>query len=161
MSIESVMPSSHLILGRPFLLLPPILPASESFAMSQLFTWGGQSTGVSASASVPPMNIQDWFPLRLTSLISLLSGDSEEFFSSTTIQKHRIFSNQSSLWSNSHIYTWLLENHSFDYMDLCWQSKSLLFNMLSRLVIAFLPRSKHLLISRCSHRLQWFWSPRK
>ena len=73
MSIESVMPSSHLILCHPLLLLPPILPALESFPMSQLFTWGAQSIGVSASASVLPMNTQDWFPLGWTGWISLQS----------------------------------------------------------------------------------------
>ena len=69
MSIESVMPSSHLILCRP-LLFPQSLPASGSFPMSQLFAWGGQSTGVSALASVLPMNTQDWFPFRWTGWIS-------------------------------------------------------------------------------------------
>ena len=72
MSIESVMPSSHLILCRPLLLLPPSLPASGSFPMGQLFTWGGQSIGVSASASVLPMNTQDW-SLGWTGWISLQS----------------------------------------------------------------------------------------
>ena len=70
-SIESVMPSSHLILCRPLLLLPQSLPASESFPMSQHFAWGGQSTGVSASALVLPMNTQDWSPLEWTGWISL------------------------------------------------------------------------------------------
>ena len=73
MSIESVMPSSHLILCRPFSSCLPSFPASGSFPVSQLFTSGGQSTGVSASASVLPMNIQDWFPLGWTGLISLQS----------------------------------------------------------------------------------------
>ena len=71
MSIESVMPSSHLILCRPLLLLPSIPPRSGSFPMSQLFTWGGQSTGVSALASVLPKNTQDWSPLEWTGWISL------------------------------------------------------------------------------------------
>ena len=70
-SIELVMPSSHLILCRPLLLLPPIFPALGSFPMSQLFAWGGQSIGVSASASVLPMNTQDWSPLGWTGWISL------------------------------------------------------------------------------------------
>ena len=64
MSIESVMPSSHLILCRPLLLLPQFLPASESFPMSQLFAWGGQSTGVSALASFPPKKSQGWSPIH-------------------------------------------------------------------------------------------------
>ena len=73
MSIELVMPSNHLILSRPLLLLPSIFPSiRRSFQMSQLFASGGQSIGVSASASVLPMNIQDWFPLGLTGLISSL-----------------------------------------------------------------------------------------
>ena len=72
MSIESVMPSSHLILCRPLLLLPQSLPASGSFPMSQLFAWGGQSIGVSALASVLPMNTQDWFPLGWTGWISFI-----------------------------------------------------------------------------------------
>ena len=84
-------------------------PASGSFSMSQFFASGGQSIGVSASTSVLPMNIQDWFPLGLTDLISLQSKGLSRVFSNTTVQKHQIFSTQSSLWSNSHIHTWLLE----------------------------------------------------
>ena len=79
------------------------------FQMSQFFVSGGQSIGVSASASVLPMNIQDWFPLGLTDLISLQSKGLSRVFSNTTVQKHQFFSAQLSLWSNSHIYTWLLE----------------------------------------------------
>ena len=81
--------------------------ASGSFPMNQLFALGGQSIG--ALASVLPMNIQGWFPLRLTSLISLQSKGPSRVFSSTTVQKHQFFSVQPSLWSNSHISTWLLE----------------------------------------------------
>ena len=84
-------------------------PASGSFQMSQFFTSGGQSIGVSASALVLSMNIQDWFPLRLTGLISLQSKGLSRVFSSTTVQKHQFFSAQLSLWSNSYILTWLLE----------------------------------------------------
>ena len=82
-------------------------PASRSFPMSRLFTSDGQS--IEASASVLPMNTQGWFPLRLISYISLLSKDSSRVFSNTTAQKHQFFSTQPSLWSNSHIHTWLLE----------------------------------------------------
>ena len=82
-------------------------PVLESFLVSQLFTSGSQNIGALASASVFPMNIQGWFPLRLTSLISLLSKGLTRKFSSTTIQKHQFFSTQPSLWSNSHIHTWL------------------------------------------------------
>ena len=109
MSIESVMPSNHLILCHPLLLLPQSLPASESFPMSQLFAWGGQSIGVSASASVLPMNIQGWFPLGLTGLISLLSKVLSRVFSNTTVQKHQFFSTQFYSQSNSHIHKWPLE----------------------------------------------------
>ena len=81
-------------------------PESGSFPMSWLFISGGQSTGASASASVLPMNIQDWFPLGLTGLISL---QFKGVFSSTTVQMHQFSGAQPSLWSNSHIHTWLLE----------------------------------------------------
>ena len=84
MSIESVMQSNHLILCCPLFLLPQSLPASGSFSMSQLFSWGGQSIGVSASASVLPMNTQDWSPLGWTGCISCNPRNSQEF--STTPQ---------------------------------------------------------------------------
>ena len=82
--------------------------------MNQLFSSGSQSVGASASASVLPMNIQDWFPLGLTSLISLSLKGLSKVFSKTTVEKHHLFGAQLSLWPNSHIYTWLLKNHSFD-----------------------------------------------
>ena len=106
-SIESVMPSNHLILCHPLLLPPSIFP--NSFPMSPFFTSGGQSIGVSASASVLSMNIQGWFPLGLTCWISLPSKGLSRVFSSTIVQKHQFFGAQPSLWSNSHIHTWLLE----------------------------------------------------
>ena len=84
-------------------------PASGSFQMSQFFASGGQSIGFSASTSVLPMNIQDWFPLGLTHWISLQSKELSRVFSNTTVQKHQFFSTQLSLLSNSHIHTWLLE----------------------------------------------------
>ena len=84
-------------------------PASGFFQMSQVFTSGGQSTGVSASASVLPMNIQDWFPLGWTGWISLLSKGLSRVFSNTTVHKHQFFGAQLSLYPNSHIHTWLLE----------------------------------------------------
>ena len=93
----------------PFSSCPQSLPASESFPMNQLFTWGGQSIGVSASTSVLPKNIQDWFPWGLTGLISLQSKGLSRVFSSTTIPKHQFFGAQLSSQSNSHIHTWLLE----------------------------------------------------
>ena len=84
-------------------------PASGSFPVSQFFTSGGQSIGVSASASVLPVNIQDSFPLGWTGCISLQSKGFSRVFSNTTVQKHQFFGTQLSLWSNSHIHTWLLE----------------------------------------------------
>ena len=97
MSIELVMPSNHLVLCRPLLLLPSIFPASGPFPMSQFFASGGQSIGVSASTSVLPMNIQDWLPLGWTGWISLQSKGLSRVFSNTTVQKHQFFSAQLSL----------------------------------------------------------------
>ena len=84
-------------------------PSSESFSMTQLFVSCGQSIGASASAWVLPMNIKCWYPLELTGLISLLSKELSRVFSSTTVRKHQFFGTHPSLWSNSHISTWLLE----------------------------------------------------
>ena len=96
MSTESVTPSNHLILC-PLLLPPSIFPRSGSFPVSQLFTSGGQSTGASASAWVLPMNIQGWFPLGLTDLISFLSKGLSRVFSNTMVQNHQLFCTQLSL----------------------------------------------------------------
>ena len=93
----------------PFSSCPQSFPASGSFLMSWLFTSGGQRIGASASAPVLPVNIQDWFPLGLTGLISLQFKGLSRVFSSTTIGKHLFFSTQPSLWSNCHIHTGLLE----------------------------------------------------
>ena len=109
MSIESVMPSSHLILCRPLLFLPPIPPSIRVFSNELTLIWGGQSIGVSASASVLPVNIQDWSPLGWTGWISLQSKRLSRVFSNTTVQKHQFFSVQLSSQSNSHIHTWPLE----------------------------------------------------
>ena len=98
----------------PFSSCPQSLPASGSFPMSQLFTWGGQSIGVSALASVLPMNTQDWSPLEWTGWISLQSKGLSGVFSNTTVQKHQIFGIQLSSQFNSHIHTWPLENNSLD-----------------------------------------------
>ena len=84
---------------------------SGSFPMSHLFALGGQSIGASPSTSGLPLNIQGWFPLGLTGLISLLSQGLTRVFTSTIIQKHQFFGAQLSLWSNSHIHTWLLEKN--------------------------------------------------
>ena len=103
-------------------------PASGSFPVNQLFPPGGQSIGASASASasapVLPMNIQDWFPLGWTGLISLLSSGLSRVFLNITVQKRQFFGTQPSLWSNSHIHTWLLEKALAltDYVDHCQPS---------------------------------------
>ena len=106
MSTESIMPSNRLILCRPFSSYPQSFLALGSFPMSQLFASGGPNIGASASASALPMNIQGWFPLEVTSWISLLSKGLSRVFSSTTIRKHQFFGTQPSLWFNSHIYMW-------------------------------------------------------
>ena len=93
----------------PFSSCPQSFPASGSFLMSQLFTSGVQSNGASASASVLPMNIQDWYPLRWTGWISLQSKGLSRVFSNTTVQKHQFFGAQPSSQSNSHMHTWSLE----------------------------------------------------
>ena len=108
MSIETVRPSNNLILCRTLLLLPSIFPASGSFPMILFFVSGGQSIGVSASASVLPMNTQDWSPLGWTGWISLQSKGLSGVFN-TTYEKHQFFGTQLSLWSSSHIHAWLLE----------------------------------------------------
>ena len=109
MSIKLVMPSNHLILCCPFSSCLQSLPASWSFPVNQFFASGGQSIRASASTSVLPMNIQNWFPLGLIGLISLQSKGLSRVFSNTTVQKHQFFDAQLCLWSNSYIHTWLLE----------------------------------------------------
>ena len=101
--------SNHLILCHPLLLLPSVFPSIRVFFNESALPIGGQSTGASASASVLPMNIQSWFPLGLTGWISLLFKGLSRVFSSTTVQKYQFFGVQPSLWSRSHICTWLLE----------------------------------------------------
>ena len=114
----SVMPSNHLIPCHPILLLPSILPASGSFPMSWLFPSGGQSIGTSASASVLPMNIQGWFPLGLTGLISLVSKGLSRDFSSTTVWNFLVLSLlHCPTLTSIHDY-W--KNNSSDYIDLNW-----------------------------------------
>ena len=109
MSIELVMLSNHLIFCCPLLLLPLIFPSIRGFPMSRPFASGGQSVGASASASVLPMNIQGWFLLGETGLISFRSRGLSRVFSSTTVWKHLFSGTQPSIRSDSHIQTWLLE----------------------------------------------------
>ena len=111
MPIELVMPSTISSSGALFSSCPQSFPASGSFLMSQLFASDGQTIKASASATVLTMNIQGWFPLGLTGLISLLSKGLSRVFSSTIVWKHQFFSSQPSLWSSSHILTWLLEKY--------------------------------------------------
>ena len=113
--------------------------ASGSFTVSQFFTSGGQSFGVSASASVLSMNIQDWFPLGLTGWISLQSKGLSRVFSNTTVQKHQFFGAQPYLWPNSHIYPYMTTGKAIALTIWTFVGKgmSLLFNTLSRLWINF------------------------
>ena len=99
---HSTIPSSVV----PFSFCLQSFQASRSFPMSQVFTWGGQKIGVSASASVLPMSIQDWFPLGWTGWISLQSKGLSRVFSNTTVQKYQFFGSQLSSQSNSHVRTW-------------------------------------------------------
>ena len=147
MSIELVMPSNHLILRRP-LLPPSIFPSIKVFSseLAPHVKWP-KYWSLSFTSGLP-INIQNWFPLGLIGMISLLSEGLSRVFSSTPVQKHQFFGYQPSLWSNTHICAWELEK---SYLSLygCFVSKvmSLHFNILSRFVIAILPRSRHLLIS--------------
>ena len=135
-------------------------PASGSFLTSRLFASSGESIG--ASASVLLMNIQDWFPLELAGLISLQSKGLSRVLSNTTFQKHQFFRHSAFfLVQLPHPYKTTRKTIALTRRTFVSKVMSLLFNMYSRLVIAFLPRSKHLLIHGCSHHLQWFWSPIK
>ena len=130
-------------------------PASGSFPMSQFFASSGQSIRASPSISVLPMNIQDWFPLGWTGWISLQSKGLSRVFSNTTVQKHQFFNAQLSLWcKNTCTYIYMTTGKTIALTRWIFFGKImfLLFNMLSGVVIAFLPRSKCLLIS-------WLQSP--
>ena len=109
MFIKLVMPSKYLILCRPLLLPPSIFPSIRVFSNESALHIRWLCIGASASATVFPMNIQGWFPLGLTGLISLLSKHLLRVFSSTIVRKHQFFGAQPFLWSNFHIHTWLLE----------------------------------------------------
>ena len=107
MSIESMMPSNHPCSVDLWFSCPQSFTASGSFQKSQFFASGSPSTGASASESVLPMNIQDWFPLGWTGLISLKSKGLSRIFPTTTVRKHQLLSTQPSLWLNSHDHIWL------------------------------------------------------
>ena len=132
MPIASVMPSSLLILWLPLCLLPSIFPSIRVFSNESALRIMWPNIGASASALILLMNIQNWFPLGFTGLVSFPVKGLSRVFSSITIQRHQFFSAQSSLWSNTHICTWLLEK---SWLWLYWtfveKVMSLLFNMLS------------------------------
>ena len=132
----------------PFSSCSQSLPASESFTMSQLFAWGGQSTGVSALASFLPKNNQGLSPSEWTGWISLQSKGLSRVFSNTTVQKHPFFGAQLSSVQLSHPYMTTGKTIALTRWTFVGKVMSLLLNMLSRLVMTFLPRSKRLLISR-------------
>ena len=141
MSIELVMLSNHLIFCCPLLLLPSIFPSIRVFPMSQLFSSSGQSIG--ASASVLPVNIQGWFPLGLTGFISLQSKGVSRVFSSI-VRLWSAFFMDVQLWDS---YVTTGKTIALTIRTFVGKVMSLVFNMLSRFVVAFLPRRKHLQIS--------------
>ena len=157
MSIELVMPSNHLILCSPLLLLPSIFPSIKVFSMSQLFASGGQGIGDSASTSVLPPGLifrMDWLILLVVqgTLKSLLQHHSSK---ASILQCSALF-----IVQFSHPYMTTGKTIALTRWTFVGKVTRVLFNMLSRLGITFLPRIKYLLIS-CSHHLQWFWSPPK
>ena len=157
MSIELVMPSNHLILCHPLLLLPAIFPASRSFPMSQLSASGGQSIG--ASASVLPMNIQgcssgmDW--LDLLAVQGTLKSLLQHHNSKASVLRCSVFF----MVKLSHLYMTTGKAIALTVQTFVSKVMSLLFNMLSRFVITFLPRSKHLLISWLQSLSTLIWEP--
>ena len=119
----------------PFSSCPQSFPTSGSFSMSQLFTSGGQSIGVSASTSVPPMNTQDWSPLGWTGWMSLQSKGFSRVFSNSTVQKHQFFGAQPSSQSNSPIHTWPQEKYAYQYAKLTVIFKTAFHSLSRRLTI--------------------------
>ena len=149
MSIELVMPSNHLSSVVPFSSCLQSFPASRSFQMSQFFTSGGRSIGVSASASVLPMNTQDWFPLGWTGWISLQSKGL-----SSLLQYHS--SKASILQCSVFFIAQLLHPYMTTGKTIALTRRTFISKVMS-----LLPRSKCLLVSWHSHPLQCFWSPPK
>ena len=153
MSIESVIPSNHLILCHPLLLLSLIFPSIGVSSNESVLCIKWPKYWGSASVFVLPMNIQDWSPLGLTDWISLQSKGLWRVFSNTSVQKHHFFSSQLSfIVQISHPYVTTGKTIALTRLTFIGKIMSLIFNMLSRLVITFLPRGKHLLIS-------WLQSP--
>ena len=142
MSTESVMPSNISSTVILFSFCLQSFPASGSFPMSRFFASGGRNIG--ASASVLQMNIKGWFPLGLTGLISLQFNGLSRVFSSTTIRKHQFFSAVVLIVQFSHLYVTIGKTTALTRQTFVGKVISLLFNVLLRFVIAFLPRSKYL-----------------
>ena len=145
----------------PFSSCPQSFPSSRSFSMSWLFASGGQRIGASASASVLPMNIQDWFPVGLTGLISLLSKGLSRVFSSTTVQRHQFFRAQPCLLFSSHLCTWLLKKPELWLYGPLSAKWCLCFSIHWLVCHSFTSKEQVASFHGCSHCLQWFWNPRK
>ena len=161
MSIESVMLSNHLILCCSLLLCLQSFTASRSFLMSRLFASGGQSIGTSALASVLAMNIHGWFPLKLTSLISLQSKGLSRVFFSTAVKSINSWCSAFFMVPLSLPYMATGNTIALTVRTFVSKMMFLLFNMLSMFVIAFLPRDRHLLISRLQSFSTVILEPRK
>ena len=146
----------------PFSSCPQSFPASGSFQMSQLFASGGQSIGAWASTSFLPMNTQDWFPLRLISFridwfdLLAVQGTLKSLLQHRSSKASIIWHSAFSMVQLSHLYTTPGKSIALTTQAFVGKVTFLLFNILSRMVITFLPRSKRLLISWRSHHLQWF-----
>ena len=160
MSIESAMPSNHLILCHPLLLPPTTLTSIRVFSNVSALHIRWPSIGVSASTSVLPMNIQDWFPLGWTGWISLQSKGLSRVFSNIHSSKSSILHHSAFFTVQlSHPYMTTGKTIALTRQTFVGKVMSLLFNMLSRLVITFLPRSKRLLIAWLQSPSVGFWSP--
>ena len=162
MSLESVMLANYLILCCPLFLPHSIFPSIRSFPVSQFFTSGGQSIGVSASASFPSNEYSglisfsiNW--LDLLAVQGTLKSLLQHYTSKASIPQHSSFF----IFQLPHSYMTTGKTIVLTRWTFLGKVMSLFFNMLSRFVITFLPRSKHLKFHGCSHQLQWFWSPRK
>ena len=161
MSIKLVIPSNHLILCRPFIFCLQSFPASGSFPMSQLFAWGGQIIGVSASALVLPINIQSWFPLGLTGLISSMFKGLSRVFSNTIVLRHQFFGTEPFYCQLSHPYMTTGKTIALTRWTFVGKVMPLFFSMLSKFVIVFLLRSKCLLISWLQSAFTVILEPKK
>ena len=144
----------------PFSFCLQSFPASRSFPKCCLSASGDQSIGASASASVLPVNVQGWFPFELTGLISLQSKGLSRVFTSTTVQKHQFFGSQPSLWSTSHIHTWLLEKLKL-WRDGTLLTKWCLCFLICCLRLSSLSFKEQVSFHGFSHCPQWFLEPKK